>query len=375
MSIFNQLLTVEDPRINRCKKFPLGYILTTVFTATISGCSSWYEIEDYAEEYKDDLEALYERISGESSPWGVPSHDTLNRAISLLDPKQIELVYKAFLEESFEITTGKHICLDGKTMRGVKKLDFDADSHCVTAFDPKQQASLAQVYISTKSNEINAIKEILKALDLRDSVITIDAIGTQTEIAKAVVEKEGDYILQVKDNQKLTKEEVQSFFCPLYDAHIVHQEQKDFGHGRIETRTMSSIVNPLSLDPDSTLGKWAGLKSIHMMTRVRTDKKTDKSTSETTFYISSLTDGTEVFKLIREHWAVENKLHYMLDMLFREDYSTKRARNAAQNMNIINKINLTIIQRLKDKLKGTSTLRLRKKLARMTPEEIFDIEL
>ena len=111
------------------------------------------------------------------------------------------------------------------------------------------------------------------------------------------------------------------------------------------------------------------------MTRVRTDKKTDRSTSETTFYISSLTDGTEVFKLIREHWAVENKLHYMLDMLFREDYSTKRAGNAAQNMNITKKINLTIIQRLKDKLKATSTLRLWKKLSRMTPEEIFDIEL
>ena len=138
---------------------------------------------------------------------------------------------------------------------------------------------------------------------------------------------------------------------------------------------MSSIVSPLSLDPDSTLDKWEGLKSIHKMTRVRTDKKTDKSSSETTFYISSLTDGTEVFKLIREHWAVENKLHYMLDMLFREDYSTKRAGNAAQNMNIINKINLTIIQRLKDKLKATSTLRLRKKLARMTPEEIFEMEL
>ena len=99
-------------------------------------------------------------------------------------------------------------------MRGVKKPDFDADSHCVTAFDPNQQASLAQVYISTKSNESNAIKEILKAIDLRDTVITIDAIGTQTEIAKAVVEKEGDYNLQIKDNQKLTKEEVQSFFVP-----------------------------------------------------------------------------------------------------------------------------------------------------------------
>ena len=225
MSIFNQLRMVEDPRINQCKKFPLGYILTTVFTATISGCSSWYEIEDYAEEYKDDLEALYERMLGETSSWGVPSHDTLNRAISLLDPKQ--------------------------------------------------QASLAQVYISTKSNEINAIREILKALDLRDTVITIDTIGTQIEIAKAVVEKEGDYILQVKDNQKLTKEEVQSFFCPLYDAHVVHQEQKDFGHGRIETRTMSSIVNPLSLDPDSNLDKWDGLKKYPY-----DDKSTDGQESK-----------------------------------------------------------------------------------------------
>lgn len=375
MSIFNQLLTVEDPRMDRCKKFPLGYILMTVFTATISGCSSWYEIEDYAKEYKDDLELLYERISGNPCNCGVPSHDTINRAISLLDPKQVEKVYTAFLKESFEITTGRHICLDGKTMRGVKKLDFDADSHCVTAFDPKQQASLAQVYISTKSNEINAIKELLAAIDLQDSIVTIDAIGTQTEIAKSVVEKGGDYILQVKDNQRLAKEEVESFFCPLYDSHIEHQKQTDFGHGRIETRQLSSIINPLSLDPNSILDKWHDIKSIHKMTRVRTDKKTDKSTSEVTYYISSLTDSQQVFKLIRDHWAVENKLHYMLDMLFREDYSTKRARNAAQNMNIINKINLTIIQRLKDKLNASSTLRLRKKLARMTPEEIFELQL
>ena len=122
-----------------------------------------------------------------------------------------------------------------------------------------------------------------------------------SDIATAMVGRGGDYILQVKDNQRLTKEEVQSFFCPLYDAHIVHQEQQDFDHGRIETRTMSSIVNPLSLDPDSTLDKWEGLKSIHMMTRVRTDKKTDKSSSETTFYISRLTDGEEVFKIGRAH--------------------------------------------------------------------------
>jgi len=109
-----------------------------------------------------------------------------------------DFLYKAFLEEIFEITTGKHICLDGKTMRGVKKLDFDADSHCVTAFDRKLQASLAQVYISTKSNEINAIKEILKALDLRDTVISIAAIGTQTEIAKAVVEKKATTYFKIK---------------------------------------------------------------------------------------------------------------------------------------------------------------------------------
>lgn len=132
------------------QKFPLGYILTTVFTATLSGCSSWYEIEDYAEEYKDDLEALYERISESQVSWGVPSHDTLNRAISLLDPKQVEQFTK-LSRESFEITTGKHICLDGKTMRGVKKLDFDANSHCVIAFDPKQTKPHWLRYISLLS--------------------------------------------------------------------------------------------------------------------------------------------------------------------------------------------------------------------------------
>lgn len=375
MSLFSQLLTIEDQRIERCKKYPLDYILMIVFTSTLSGNSSWYEIEDYAQDYKDDLARLYEYISGNPCNLGVPSHDTINRAVSLIDPKEIEKSYLSFLTECFEITTGRHICIDGKSMRGVKKLAFDARSHCVTAFDPKQYASLAQVYISGKSNEINALKDILNVLDLKDAVITIDAIGTQVEIAQKIIDKGGDYILQVKDNQRISKEEIADYFCPIYKFHTETHEQINAGHGRIETRQMDSIIEPLLLEENQSLDKWKGLKSIHKMNRVRVNKRTGKSSCETTYYISSMTDNNKIFQLIRQHWAVENKLHYMLDMLFMEDYSTKRVRNAAQNINIINKINLTIIQRLKEKGISSSTLRIRKKLARMTPLDIFKIEL
>lgn len=375
MSLFSQLLTIEDHRIDRCKKYPLDYILMIVFTSTLSGSSSWYEIEDYAHDYQEDLARLYEYISGNPCDFGVPSHDTINRAVSLIAPKEIEASYLSFLTECFEITTGRHICIDGKSMRGVKKLDFDAQSHCVTAFDPEHYASLAQVYISGKSNEINALKDILKVLDLKDAVVTIDAIGTQVEIARKIIDKGGDYILQVKDNQRMSKEEIADFFCPIYKSHIETQEQIEAGHGRIETRQMDSVTMALLQEENECLAKWKGLKTIHKMTRKRIDKKTGKSSSETTYYISSMTENNKIFKLIRQHWAVENKLHYMLDMLFKEDYSTKRARNAAQNINIVNKINLTIIQRLKEKEKNSSTLRIRKKLARMTPLQIFNLEL
>lgn len=373
MKLFDSLQIIPDTRVDRCKKYPLDYILLIVFTASISGNLSWYLMHDYAADHHEDLKRLYEKLSGRECNIGIPSHDTLDRVIRLLDPKVMHKAQMHFLEEYVNLTVPEHLCIDGKTMRGVKKMDFDAECHCVSAYSPKIFATIAQEYISKKSNEINALKELLTILDLENTVVTIDAIGTQTELVDLICEKKGDYVLNVKRNQPHTLEEIEALFCPYFASHIQVTDSTDGDHGRVEIRRLESILAPLELEENPILSKWEKLRSVHKMTRTTTDKKTKKTTIEVAYYISSLEDCEEVFKLIREHWAVES-MHYMLDVIFKEDQSLKRAGNAAQNMNIINKLNLTILQ-MKKKETGMPISRLIRKFARMKPSEIIEMKL
>lgn len=373
MTLLASLQFVADPRMDRCKKYPLDFILLIVFTGSISGNSSWYELYDYAVDNQDDLKELYEKLTGRLCDFGIPSHDTLNRIFAVLDNNTLAESHSLFLKEYTSLTGKEHLCLDGKTMRGVKKLDFDANCHCVSAYSPMTYAVRAQVYTSQKTNEISALKELLTHLDLENSVVTIDAIGTQTELVEQISEKNGDYVLNVKQNQAHTKEEIESLFCPHFAQHIQSQESIECEHGRIEKRYLESIIHPLELEANPILSKWRNLRSVHKMTRTSTNKKTNKTTKEVAYYISSMENNKEVFTLIREHWAVES-MHYMLDVFFKEDKSTKRAGNAAQNINLINKFNLTILLLMKKAL-NLSVPRLMKKLARMKPSEIIQMEL
>lgn len=367
--LLNSLRLVSDPRRDRRKVYPLDYILLIIFASTMSGCRSWYEIEDYAEDWEDSIKAIYRSLSGDTTDYELPAHDTLNRVVSLLDPEYFEKAYRTWLMSFLPIGDEKHLCLDGKTMRGVKKLDFEHSAHVVSAYNPAEMASVAQVYLDSKSNEINGIKLLLEQLDLSDTLVSIDAIGTQTEIADQIKRKGGDYVLCVKNNQKHSLQEIESLFAPIFQQHIERYEHTELSHGRIETRVYELIAEPLSLESNPILERWAGLKSVLRVSRKREDKKTSKVSEETVYYISSIADLERLRQAIRSHWAIENNLHHCLDVYLGQDTSHKRLGNVPQIMDVILKINLFILMHLREKT-GLSIPRLQKKLSRNTPEQI-----
>ncbi len=247
-----------------------------------------------------------------------------------MDVDAFEGAYKRWIEGFISATSGKHICIDGKTMRGVKKLSFDTQSHVVSAFSPQDMCSLAQLYIDRKTNEIPAIHQLLHLLDLNGAVVSIDAIGPQTAIAEQIIDKGGDYVLCVKANQSLSLQEIEAYFCPLFQKYILLDEQTELSHGRIETRRYESILSPLEIEANEVLTRWKGLRSIHKVVRKRRDKKCDKTSEEAVYYIFSSTDASSLKQAIRGRWAIENKLHHSLDVYFGHDSSHKRAKNVAQ---------------------------------------------
>jgi predicted transposase YbfD/YdcC len=238
------------------------------------------------------------------------------------------------------------IAIDGKTLRGSKDT-FHAKSpiHLVNAWAGNNQMVLAQYKSEGKSNEINTIPLLLDILDIKGSIVTIDAMGTQTKIAEKIVENGGDYILALKGNQKGLREEVESIFRVQKPDSTDEVTEK--GHGRIETRKCEQINNLEFLDKKE---RWKNLFSI---IKISTERTVNAKTSyETRYYISSLNAPANKFNnYIRQHWGIENSVHWTLDMTFREDYQRKRNGMAAQNFSLINKIALNILK--KDKSKGS----------------------
>ena len=320
-TFFDALCTIPDVRKGNRLTYPLDYLLLVVFTAIMSGFNSWYEIELYASVHAQDLKKLYKRISKKTLRSYTPSHDTFSYVFKSIVPSEFQEAFKIWLGGVFDLL-GQHIAIDGKTMRGVKKLDLEAECHSVSAYIEGLRVTLDQVFISKKTNEISAIKKLLDLIDIEGSVVTIDAIGTQKEIVKKIVKNKGDYVLNVKLNQKGTLLELEEHFKPVYKEQMVTTSSLEQGHGRVENRMMQSLVDlsqfkDLELYKD--LDKWENIQSIHKLTRIRHDKKNNLESEETTYYISSLSDPQKVFEAIRKHWSVENNLHYCLDVIMGED--------------------------------------------------------
>ena len=329
--------TLKEPRRTKNGNFqyPLEEILFLTISSMISGCNEdWDDICCFGKKNLTWLRKFYPFENG------IPSHDVLNRLFNRLDTKEFNICFMKWVDSIAIQSDGRVIALDGKTVRGMASKYSDSKLHIVSAFCTKNSLSLGQVKVNEKSNEIAAIPELLDLIAVKGCIITIDAMGCQREIAKKIIKKEADYILMVKDNQPELKEQVEKVF--KLQKSEMKDIQEDCDHGRIEKRTCEMITK---LDFLDTKENWEGLRTIIKITSERTIKKTNISSCETRFYISSLLGDAKLMNnSIRSHWAIENNLHWNLDVIMKEDGQLNYVGNAAENMNMMKKMVLGMLE-------------------------------
>jgi len=327
---------LDDPRSNRNQRHSFVTLVSTSFLCVLSGIDSFSGMQDFVECHFDELIEYFD------FPGNIPSHDTYRRLWGAIDPQQFLWVFQDFIEILKQSIVGI-VNIDGKTIRNSGKLK---PLHIVSAWCKENQLVLAQEKVDQKSNEITAIPKLLKLLDLRGCTVTIDAIGAQRDICEQITQQGGEYVIALKGNQGTLHEDIQEFFgdTMLLEACLM-DEDNDKQSGRVEQRVAYSTTQ---IDWLQETHKWPGLKSIGMV-RKSTIRK-GKEVNEARFYISSLeADAAKLNKITRSHWSIENQLHWRLDVIFNEDKACIRNENAAENLNIMRKWALSILQRAKDK--------------------------
>lgn len=306
---------LKDPRVERNRERLLEEILLIAIAAVLSGAESWNDIADYGGDKREWLQRFLTR------PSGIPSHDAFNRVFAALDPEEMGKGFVAW----------------------------------VSAWAESNGLVLAQRKVDEKSNEITAIPRLLDALELAGTVVTIDTMGCQREIAGRIIEKKADYVLAVKNNQGLLSEQVKDSFLLLESDAVA--EEIDCGHGRVERRRCSVIAD-LSLIEKAA--EWPSLQGLVRIEAERYHKATGKTEREVRYYITSLRpDAARLNRVIRQHWGIENKLHWVLDVGFGEDLSRKRAGHAAQHFSILNRIALNLLKQDKSSKRGIKGKRLK----------------
>jgi predicted transposase YbfD/YdcC len=347
---------LKDPRIERKKLYPLREILFVVLCGMICGAESWRDFVLFGKEKIDFLKEYFEYSNG------IPSKDTFARLFAALDPEAFKVCFVEWVK-SLQVSLKNVIAIDGKTLcNSADELNDMPAIHMVSAFATEARLILAQQKVDDKSNEITAIPKLLDLLSLKANIVTIDAMGCQKSIAKKIQEKEADYVLSLKGNQGNLNEDVRLFLeteaakkssTVIEDIH----EEVDKGHGRIEVR--KCIVSS-HLDWLEKKSEWVGLKTVAMIEETRDFG--DKTTFERRFFISSLpADAKRIASAVRAHWLVENALHWTLDVVFNEDGSRIRKKNAAQNMGLVRHIVFNMLSHSKQAFKNVAMKALRKK--------------
>lgn len=357
--------TLKDPRrITKGNiKYPLNEILFLLISAVISGCTSNTAIAEFGE--------LKIRWLRKYFPYdnGTPSHDVIGDLLAALDIKAFEECFFNWVNSIANISESNVVAFDGKTIRGAASNTRKYPIHIVTAFCVENRMSIGQEVVGDKSNEIIAIPKLLESLALNGCIVTIDAMGCQKKIASKIRKKKADYILQVKSNQAELKEQITKIFNRKTQTSIDVVEDCD--HGRIEKRTCQ-VTNELTfLDGKE---QWKDLRTIVKITSYREDKKTGESSTNERLYISSLVDDAKLInQSIREHWTIENNLHWNLDVIFKEDHQLRRNKNAPKNFNTIAKIGLQLVEN-EESLKKTKPMKmLRAALSDKYREKILKI--
>ena len=334
LALFRQFEVIEDPRINRHKRYPLLNILVFTFVAIMSDQQSWYEIRAFCISNLDWF-SQYIDVSA-----GIPSHDTFRRVFCLLNPQQLEQVIICWAEEvRTQKSTGRRIVvLDGKSLRGVAWKIDQTQLHILNAWDATENQFLGQMTIGCKTNEITAAPTLLKSLNLKGAVVTVDALMTQKEIARTIVEQRGDYIMALKGNQGVLHEDVQLYFNSLQEGTSCARSVEK-NRGRVEMRTCTLASANWIEYKDA----WAGLQNLF---KIDTEIYYEgKIVQESRYYITSLQTGAEeLLGIARKHWSIENGLHRSLDMTFKEDSSQEHDHNAAANLSILRKVALSLLK-------------------------------
>ena len=341
LELFNEYFKhVKDPRQQPKVKHLLSEVLFMTVLAVIAGADDFNEIAEYAEKKQSWLKTFL------TLPGGLPSHDTFNRVICMIDARQFQESFIDWMHDIRNSLPGLPgddvICVDGKTVcNSGNNTDDRKAIHMVSALASKYGLVLGQQKCYEKSNEITAIPALLKMLLVEGSIITIDAMGCQKNIAKTIRSKKADYILAVKANQGNLYNEILDMFEKVKKpefAHFVHSvdNQLDKDHGRIESRQCVSIEN---LGWLFEIQQWEDARSISKITATVIRK--GKETVEERYYISSLPGNAALMnRAVRKHWHIENKLHWVLDVLFKEDFCRVRTGNGAENLTTIRKIAL-----------------------------------
>ncbi len=351
MQILTYFTKVRDFRVlGRCQH-QLGDILGLILCGTLADCDDFSEIEDYG---NDNIVFLKEELGFEFFN-GIPSEDTLDRVLRYLASHELETSFKACLQDIS--LAGKHLRIDGKELRGTIPLGKKhALVQMVNVWVDEVGLSFGQYQVDAKSNEIIAIPKLLDAVDCQDSVITIDAIGTQTAIVEKIREKQADYVIALKENQGGLYEQVSDFMEKQQGQLLVHKSL-DKAHGRGEERNVYVTSNIALVDEAE---QWKDLRSLAMVERIRHTKK--GITRKVQYYISSLEPTAEqIAHYVRGHWAIENKLHWQLDFTFGEDDCRVRKNNGPANLHLVRKWALHLLKKDPQKI---SIKRKRKKAAR-----------
>ena len=349
--------TMKDPRKARGRRHKLADMIAIAICATICGEEGWFDIALFGQVREEWFRTFLDL------PHGIPSHDTFGRVFALLDPEELEKRFIQWTTHLTKVSKGRLVAVDGKAMR--HSFDTVAERcnvHLLSAWCTANETVLGQIACDAKSNEITAMPELLNLLCLQGAVVSADAMHCQRDTAGKIIDRQADYLLQVKSNQSSLRQGI----ALLFDQGLTddcrgvsydYAEDVTGDHGRVETRRCwtSSDIEGLT-DP----GVWKGLQSVVCVERIR--KTGEQTSQERAYYISSLPgdDAAEMLRLTRDHWKVENQLHWCLDVVFGEDASRVRKGYAAENLSRLRRVALNVLR--KDTSRKLS-LRAKRKVA------------
>lgn len=346
---------LPDPRIDRCKRHKLIDIVVIGLCAVICGADGPTDMETFGESKAEWLKQFLEL------PGGIPSHDTFGRVLSIIAPADFERCLLKWVNQQVKLPGGEIVALDGKTLRGSHDRAKEQDAiEIVSAWAVSARLTLGQVKVAAGSNEITAVPEVLRQLNVEDCIVTVDALNCQKAIAAQIRDQQADYVLALKDNHKTLRLEVAEFMTSVREdrtwnyAMGTHQTT-DGEHGRIETRQYWQAQAPDHLFEKTA---WRDLTSVGMVEATR--EVGGKQTREIRYYLSSLPINAQEFgRAVRSHWGVENSCHWVLDVVLREDASRIRVGNAAENMSTLRRLALNLLRREKSEKRGVHVKRLK----------------